>query len=132
VKLRQRVVVYVERDSQLLVFDHQDDPQAGTQVPAGGVLDGETPAVAAMREVQEETGVELRVEPTLVGTDKHLDGLGRPALSHFFRVDAPRKLPDAWEHVVAGDGDDRGLVFLCRFDPAPTLWPVQAMYWHLG
>lgn len=125
-------MVYVEHGSELLVFDHRDDPEAGTQVPAGGVLDGETPTMAAIREVLEETGIELPGEPSLVGTHEHLDGRGRPALSHFLRVDAPKGLPEAWEHVVAGDGDDRGLVFLCRFDAAPKLWPVQAVYRPLG
>jgi hypothetical protein len=35
--LRKRVVVYVERDDGLLVFDHRAHPEAGAQVPAGGV-----------------------------------------------------------------------------------------------
>jgi 8-oxo-dGTP pyrophosphatase MutT (NUDIX family) len=124
-------VVYVERDTELLVFDHRDDPAAGTQVPAGGLLDGEAPAAAAIREVREETGIKLLGEPTFVGTHEHLDGGGRPALSHFLRVDAPNDLPDAWEHVVMGSGEDRGLVFSCRFDAAPKLSPVQAVYWRL-
>jgi 8-oxo-dGTP pyrophosphatase MutT (NUDIX family) len=128
VELRQRVVVYVERDHHLLVFDHQDHPDAGTQVPAGGVEHGEDISDAAVREVAEETGVRLRSRPTLLGTHDHLDGLGRRARSHFFRVDAPPGLPDSWEHRVTGHGDDAELVFLCRFDPAPTLWPVQAVF----
>lgn len=127
--VRQRVVVYVVRGPELLVFEHRDHPGAGTQVPAGGVLAGETPGAAAMREVREETGVVLAIEPTFLGAHDQLDGLGRPAVSHFFRVKAPCGLPAAWEHVVDGDGEDRGLVFSCRFDPAPNLWPVQSVYW---
>jgi 8-oxo-dGTP pyrophosphatase MutT (NUDIX family) len=119
--------VYVERDGDLLVFDHQDHPEAGTQVPAGGVLDGEALPDAAVREVFEETGVRVVAQPAAVGAREHLDGLGRPALSHFFRVAAPAGLPDSWEHVVGGDGDDGGLVFCCRFERAPRLWPVQAL-----
>ena len=34
---RRRVLVYVERDDGLLVFEHRDYPEAGIQVPAGGV-----------------------------------------------------------------------------------------------
>jgi 8-oxo-dGTP pyrophosphatase MutT (NUDIX family) len=128
VSRRDRVVVYVERGDELLVFDHRDHPEAGTQVPAGGVLDGEALADAALREVREETGLHLDDEPELLGTHEHLDGLGRPALSHFYRADAPRGAPDSWEHVVAGGGDDAGLVFLCRFDATPILWPVQAVH----
>jgi 8-oxo-dGTP pyrophosphatase MutT (NUDIX family) len=126
--LRRRVVVYVERGAELLVFDHRDHLDAGTQVPAGGVLDGESLEDAVRREVREETGVQLRAQPVPLGTLEHLDGLGQPACSHFFRVDAPDGLPAAWEHAVHGDGLDAGLVFLCRFDAAPELWPVQSVY----
>jgi len=96
--MRERVVVYVERRAELLAFDHRDHPEARTQVPAGGV------------------------EP------EYPDGLGRPARTRVFRVPAPRDLPDAWGHVVSGRGDDADLVFLCRFDTAPHLWPAQAVY----
>ena len=126
--LRKRIVVYVEREDGLLVFDHRDHPEAGTQVPAGGVDAGERPIDAAIREVCEETGVRLETAPTLLGTHEHLDGLGRRALSHFFRADAPTGLPSFWRHVVSGDGTDAALVFDCRFDPSPELWPVQSVF----
>jgi 8-oxo-dGTP pyrophosphatase MutT (NUDIX family) len=120
--------VYVEREDGLLVFDHRDHPDAGTQVPAGGVQANEDLLDAVVREVREETGARLGAGATLLGSHEHLDGLGQPALSHFFRVDAPDGLPRAWQHVVTGDGDDAGLVFECRFDPAPELWPVQSVF----
>jgi 8-oxo-dGTP pyrophosphatase MutT (NUDIX family) len=125
---RQRVVVYVERDDALLVFDHCDHPEVGTQVPAGGIESGESMIEAAIREVQEETGVRITHDLTLLGTHQHLDGLGRPALSHFFRTDAPKSSPMAWQHVVVGNGGDAGMVFECRFDPAPRLGPDQAVF----
>ena len=130
--LRKRVVAYVEREDGLLVFDHRDHPEAGTQVPAGGVGQDESLMEALSREVREETGVLLDVEATLLGTHEHLDGLGLPALSHFFRVDAPDGLPQAWQHVVSGDGEDAGLVLECRFDPAPRLWPAQSVFRDSG
>ena len=111
-----------------MVFNHRDDPEAGTQVPAGGVMAGERLMDAAIREVREETGVQLLAELELLGVHKHPDGLGRAALSHFFRVNAPDRLPNAWEHVVTGEGEDATLVFDCRFDPSPKLWPVQAVF----
>jgi 8-oxo-dGTP pyrophosphatase MutT (NUDIX family) len=126
------VLVYVERGDGLLVFDHRDHPQAGTQVPAGGVHAGETLIEAARREVHEETGVVLDTEPVLLGTHEHLDGLGQPALTHFFRVDAPKGLPGSWRHLVGGEGNDAQLVFECRFDPVPNLWPVQSVFRDVG
>jgi 8-oxo-dGTP pyrophosphatase MutT (NUDIX family) len=122
-----RVVVYVERGDELLVFDHRDYPAAGTQVPAGGVEEGEEPAAAAIREVLEETGLAVTDTPAFLGTHDHDDALGRPAHTLFFRVDAPLGAPDEWEHRVSG-GDDAGLVFLCRFERGPELWPVQAVF----
>lgn len=129
---RERVVVYVEREDGLLVFEHRDHPEAGVQVPAGGVHRGEALIDAVIREVFEETGIRLDAEPRLLATHEHLDGLGRPARSHFFRVDAPGGLPRTWQHAVSGAGDDAGLVFACRFDPAPELWPVQAVFRPVG
>jgi ADP-ribose pyrophosphatase YjhB (NUDIX family) len=125
---RKRVVVHVERRAELLVLDHRDHPEAGTPVPAGGVDRGERLHDAVVREVAEETGVALLAEPAWLGAYDHRDGLGRPARSHFFKVDAPPGLPDAWEHVVGGRGADGGLVLLCRFDPAPNLQPVESVF----
>ena len=87
---------------------------------------------AAIREVREETGVRLDAEPVPLGTHEHVDGLGHPALSHFFRVEAPGGLPSSWQHVVSGEGEDAGLVFECRFDPEPDLWPVQSVFRSVG
>lgn len=57
---RSRVAAYVlrrRRTWELLVFNQAGNPQAGTQIPAGGVRRSETPDEAVMREVQEETGL---------------------------------------------------------------------------
>lgn len=51
-----KVLCYVVRDGQLLVFRHRDYPEAGVQVPAGTLHEGEDPAVGALRETEEETG----------------------------------------------------------------------------
>ena len=55
---------------------------------------------------------------------------GKVYESHYFQLesDDPR---DAWEHVVRGDGDDAGLVFVCRFvplEPPPQLAGRQAEF----
>ena len=51
-----KVLCYVVRDGHLLVFRHRDYPDAGVQVPAGTLHEGEDPAVGALRETEEETG----------------------------------------------------------------------------
>jgi 8-oxo-dGTP pyrophosphatase MutT (NUDIX family) len=54
----EKVTAFVVRDTtagrQVLLFRH---PSAGIQIPAGTVEAGEAPAVAALREGREETGL---------------------------------------------------------------------------
>jgi 8-oxo-dGTP pyrophosphatase MutT (NUDIX family) len=58
-EVKQKVVCYIVRDGQLLVFAHRDEPrdQSGLQVPAGSIKPGEMPEAAALREAGEETGL---------------------------------------------------------------------------
>lgn len=107
-KYTDRVLAYVTRErggrKELLVFDHRDHPDAGTQVPAG---------LANAHVVRKFGTFAPRELPH-----------GRAYTNHAFEVEAPGA-PDAWEHVVAGDGDDAGLVFLYRWvplAPTPELW----------
>src|SRR3989442_10215656 len=51
-----KVVCYVTRGDDLLVFLHKFAPAAGLQVPAGTIEPGENPEDAALREAREETG----------------------------------------------------------------------------
>ena len=52
-----KVLAYVVRGDDLLVFRHADFPTAGLQVPAGTVEPGEPPVEAVLREVREESGM---------------------------------------------------------------------------
>jgi hypothetical protein len=69
--VRQRVLAYVTRQrdgaKELLVFDHQDDPDAGTQVPAGRLDPGETLAQCLVRELH------AIVATIVTGTGLHPD-----------------------------------------------------------
>ncbi len=54
---------YITRGDKLLVFRHQDYPEAGIQVPGGTIEDPETPEQGTLREATEETNlVGLRVK----------------------------------------------------------------------
>ena len=52
-----KVFAYITHGNQLLVFSHPDFPEAGIQVPAGTIEEGETAEAAVMREAFEETGL---------------------------------------------------------------------------
>ena len=125
--VRKRVVGYVTRGSELLVFDHKGMPDVPTQVPAGRVDPHETLEDGLKREVEEETGLtgirvvaelaDAREFERLYGPDAHE--------SHAFHAVVEAAGPDEWEHPVSGTGMDSGLVFLCRWvplDECPPLW----------
>ncbi len=117
--MEQRVLAYVTREraghKELLVFDQPHVPTAGTQVPAGRVEPGETLEEALRRELHEEAGLErvriARELPVLGGW------VARSRYeNHAFEVRIEGSEPaDTFEHVVHGDGDDAGFVFLYRW-----------------
>ena len=122
VRVRVRVAAYVLRAAaigpELLVFDHVDVPEAGTQVPAGGVRAGEPLEEAVRREVAEETGItDVTVRTSLGVTQRPHPQTGAPQVTVFYYATTgdPR---GRWEHEVTGDGEDGGLRFDCYFLPA--------------
>lgn len=125
---RIRVAAYVVRRrdiTELLVFDHVDAPEAGTQIPAGGVRPGEDLEHAVLREIAEETGLATAVPVRQIAVeDSPHPGTGQPRRTTFFLLRAPADTLDAWSHRVRGDDEDAGLVFACRFVPIPLPQPL--------
>ena len=101
--------------AELLVFAH---PLAGVQIPKGTVECGETLEQAALRELQEESGLVLEAAPRQIGTWRRHVSLkqtkdGQPE-SHdwsVFVLEAPGGLPDRWRHAAKGSPEEEGLVF---------------------
>lgn len=126
---RQRVAAYVirrlGRRSELLVFDQVGIPEAGIQVPAGGIRPGESAEGAVVREVTEETGLAgAAIRARLHTEDKQHPVTGQPRTTQFFVLDAPAHCPDAWSHRVSGNDSDAGLTFDCRFAALPLQVPL--------
>ncbi len=67
----EKVTAFVTRSSrngrELLLFEH---PFAGIQIPAGTVEAGESPEVAAIREVREETRLEVNFTERFLGAEE--------------------------------------------------------------
>jgi 8-oxo-dGTP diphosphatase len=129
VSYTDRVLAYVtrERDGrrELLVFDHRDYPDAGTQVPAGRLEPDEDREAGLLRELEEEAGLaDARIVRKFATFGPGELPHGRSYTNHAYELESPGAR-DEWEHTVVGDGDDAGLVFRYRWvplDPEPTLW----------
>lgn len=129
---RQRVAIYVVRTSdnglELLVFDHVDAPEAGTQIPAGGIDSGEELVNATIREVREETGLEDIREIEILGTQDLLHPeVGVPRFTTFLRA-TTNTVQSGWDHRVFGEGDDSGMNFRCYFVPIEVAQDV--LHWE--
>jgi 8-oxo-dGTP pyrophosphatase MutT (NUDIX family) len=121
--VRKRVVGYVTRGRELLVFDHGGT----TQLPAGRIDAHESLEEGLTREVEEETGLTgVDVVGQLADAEEfaRLFGPG-PHESHAFHAVTDVETPDSWEHRVGGTGMDAGMVYPCYWvslDECPPLW----------
>src|ERR1043166_7435805 len=84
----RKAFAYITRGNRLLLFTHPNNPEAGIQVPAGTMKDGEMPEEAVMREAEEESGLTGLTLVSLLGV-RSFDR--RPAIDqiderHFFHL----------------------------------------------
>ncbi|ULH15191.1 NUDIX domain-containing protein [Deinococcus sp. KNUC1210] len=119
---REKAVCYVVRGSELLVFDHVPD-DSGVQVPAGGVEADESPAEAAMRELWEESGLQLSDPTYLTSYEWIRPSPRRSQICHVYAFAAAPNTPDAWTHPA----DDHVFAFRWASVRHPGLdWEMDA------
>jgi 8-oxo-dGTP pyrophosphatase MutT (NUDIX family) len=119
VRERHRVAVYVFGEQagtapKVLCFDHVDFPDAGPQIPAGGVGRFETLEAAAAREVLEETGI--RIAPARALAVQVIEDQASQVrkVTVFLAARALQVPAERWRHTVPPhDGEDAGMVFDC-------------------
>jgi len=119
-----KVIAYITRQGaggrrELLVFEHRDYPDAGVQVPAGTVDEGESPEDAVMREVKEETGLaDCRLVSKLAIYDWFNPYSGEINERHVFHLAAPESTAGSWTWIETGGGmvpEHEGYVFQFRW-----------------
>ena len=118
--VRSKVLAYVTRGEELLVFRHRDFPDAGLQVPAGTIEVGEDPQDAALREVREESGL----------TDVRVVGF----LGRYLHNAAPHKDETHDRHVyhleLTGSAEQSWLHYEYETDPSDGGPPIAfSFFW---
>ncbi len=118
-KINQKVVIYLTRrisdNIQLLVFDHDEKfKDAGTQVIAGSIDANESEHDAALREIEEESGINAenlllsKIDEYLFFSDLNQKYYKR----HVYHCELDsNSVSEKWTHQVSGHGEDSFLNF---------------------
>jgi 8-oxo-dGTP diphosphatase len=112
----RKAFAYITHGERLLVFRHPYAPDAGIQVPAGTIRDGEQPEDAVMREAWEETGLpELEMVRFLGERWLHRSDVGLDQIHHrhFYHLRCTTEPPATWRHEETdpSDGSPGPIVF---------------------
>ena len=137
--MKHKVLALITREhagqTQVLVFDHRDFPEAGTQIPAGTVDVGESLEAALWREIHEEAGLtaDQLCLAGLIASHAHPDWGVTGIVEHLYHLTAePIRVPEAWSHTVHGAGEDIGFVFNYYWLPLrmpPSQWRTRTPPW---
>ena len=114
--VKRKVFAYITRGDHLLVFRHPDALEAGIQVPAGTVEEGEDPATAVVREAIEETGLtSLTLRSFLGKQERDMADFGRDEIHErrFYHVQCTDSPPPTWRHheLHPSDGTTEPITF---------------------
>ncbi len=106
--LTHKVMAYITHRGRLLVLAHPLTPEAGIQVPAGTLREGEDPEVGVLREAREETGLDGLVLLRFLGEEtRDRADVGKDELHHrrFYHLACPGDPPDSWRHYEEDPSD---------------------------
>lgn len=82
-KTKRKAFAYITQGNSLLVFEHDNAPEAGIQVPAGSIEANETPEQAVLREAREETGLQKLSLIRFLGEQiRDMSDYGKPEIHH--------------------------------------------------
>jgi len=106
--LPEKVVAYITDGGKLLVFQHTRFPEAGIQVPAGTVEEGESLDEAVLREAWEETGLDnLQIRSYLGVREYDSSASGQSGIQrrHYFHLALSGEVPARWRHYEEHPSD---------------------------
>lgn len=125
--MKKKIIAYIIRENnnqkELLVHQHRDFPEAGIQVPAGTVEDGEAVEDALFREIAEESGLtNLSITRKLGEYIYFNEYKGENQERHVFLLTINHcVVAEQWTHIVTGGGEDEGLYFCYSWKPIETV-----------
>ena len=132
--IRKKVFAYITSQSKLQVFIHEHAPEAGVQVPAGSVQNGESLEDAVLREAFEETGLKgLRIVSRLGEQLRDMRDFGRNERHHrtFFHLSYDGPIianRQHWEHHGADGKHHLFNLFWAPLDNLPYLIADHALF----
>lgn len=105
---KRKAFAYITRGSKLLVFEQPDSPEAGIQVPAGTIEEGESPEAGVMREAWEETSLEgLKLCCFLGEQSRDMSDYGKDEIhQRYFYHLLCEEAPETWSHGEYSPGDE--------------------------
>ncbi|MDP9356129.1 MAG: NUDIX domain-containing protein [Chloroflexota bacterium] len=115
---KRKAFAYITHGDRLLVFRHPAVADAGIQVPAGSVREGETPNDAVMREAHEETGLSgLMLVRPLGEQQRDMSDFGLDEMHHryFFHLRCTREPRSVWQHYERDPSDGSSAPILFEF-----------------
>jgi 8-oxo-dGTP diphosphatase len=102
--LQRKVLAYVTHGGRLLVF-RRPESEAGIQVPAGTIEEGEEPIDAVLREAREETGLEDLTVDAFLGESVRTFPEPRPDFPsgvtyhrYIYHLRCHGNPPETWRH----------------------------------
>lgn len=98
-KHKDKVFAYITKGKLLLLFTHPYHPEAGIQVPAGTVKNGESYQTAVMREAMEETGLTGLVLGEYLGKrQQYIPEKDEMHHRYFFHLLCTQATSETWRH----------------------------------
>ena len=116
--LKRKAFAYITHGDRLLVFRHSAAPEAGIQVPAGSVQEGERPEDAVMREAREETCLlDLVLVRSLGEHRRDMSDFGLDETHHrsFYHLRCTSEPPTTWRHYERDPSDGSSAPILFEF-----------------